>query len=136
MDDPTTDTGAAIKAGDGSEDPYTIPTTTLHRTASSRAACATVRASCRFDPSTYLVDRRIEGLHPGLKSDIERFVSTQGSPVFETPQSSSSEDSPWPSINQQLKVEQINSSSSTTYAISIKNGEVTDEKIKEISASV
>ncbi|KAK6757657.1 hypothetical protein RB195_015458 [Necator americanus] len=39
--------------GGGREDPCTIPTATLHREASSAAAFATVRASCRFDATMH-----------------------------------------------------------------------------------
>ncbi|KAK6746032.1 hypothetical protein RB195_012257 [Necator americanus] len=41
----------SAEMGGGSEDPYTTPIATLHRAAWSAAACATVRASCRFDPT-------------------------------------------------------------------------------------
>ena len=34
-----------------SEGPYAIPTATLHLSASSAAACANVRVSCRIDPT-------------------------------------------------------------------------------------
>ncbi|KAK6746846.1 hypothetical protein RB195_000225 [Necator americanus] len=37
--------------GGGSDDPYTIPTASLHRSALSAAACANVRVSCRLDPT-------------------------------------------------------------------------------------
>ncbi|KAK6736575.1 hypothetical protein RB195_019333 [Necator americanus] len=39
------------EVGGGSEGPYAIPTATLQRSASSAAACANVRASCRIDPT-------------------------------------------------------------------------------------